>query len=271
MTQDVDEAALFERFSRKYSLVRSELLTKIERSNCGCDYGSTSFTTVEQVDRLGSMLALTPGKHLLDIGAGAGWPGLYLAKKSGCDVTLTDLPIEGLQRAKERAALDKLPGKNSMVIASGAMLPFSNGRFNAISHADVLCCLIEKLGVLKACREAISSDGNMAFSVILTTPGLTGADYRKAVESGPSFIAADDDYPNLIRAAGWDLIEQIDLSADFFTTLGVMRDNELENADELEKLLGSEETERRLRRTEESLYGLERGLIRRELFHALPD
>ena len=49
------------------------------------------------------------------------------------------------------------------------------------------------------------------------------------------------------------------------------RENELENADELEKLLGSEETERRLRRTEESLYGLERGLIRRELFHTVPD
>ena len=111
----------------------------------------------------------------------------------------------------------------------------------------------------------------MAFSVILTTPGLTGADYRKAVESGPSFIAADDDYPNLLRAAGWDLLGQIDLSADFFTTLEVMRNNELENADELEKLLGSEETERRLRRKEESLYGVERGLIRRELFHVIPN
>jgi hypothetical protein len=52
-------------------------LTCRQKSNarCGCDYGSTSFTTVEQVDSLGSMLALTPGKHLPDIGAGAGWPG----------------------------------------------------------------------------------------------------------------------------------------------------------------------------------------------------
>jgi cyclopropane fatty-acyl-phospholipid synthase-like methyltransferase len=270
MTRDVDEATLFERFSRRYSLQQSDLLTNIERSNCGCDYGSTSFTTVEHVDSLGTMLALAPGKHLLDIGAGSGWPGLYLAKESGCDVTLTDLPIEGLQRAKERAELDKLPGKNAMVIASGAMLPFSNGRFDAISHADVLCCLVEKLAVLKACRGVISGGGNMAFSVILTTPGLTAADYRKAVESGPSFIAADDDYPNLIRSTGWDLVEQIDLSADFFTTLEVMRINELENADELEKLLGSEDAERRLRRTEESIYGVEHDLIRRELFHAVP-
>jgi cyclopropane fatty-acyl-phospholipid synthase-like methyltransferase len=271
MTQDVDEADLFKRFSRKYSLGKSDLLTKIERSNCGCDYGSTSFTTVDQVDSLGSMLALAAEKHLLDIGAGSGWPGLYLAKESGCDVTLTDLPIEGLRRAKERAALDKLPGKTTMLVASGAMLPFSNGRFNAISHADVLCCLIEKLAVLKACREVISSGGNMAFSVILTTPGLTGADYRKAVESGPTFIAADDDYPNLIRAAGWNLLEQIDLSANFLQTLKVMRNNELENADDLKKLLGSEESERRLRRTDESIYGVEHGLIRRELFHAVPD
>lgn len=271
MAGDVDEIALVERFEKIYSRLPTELLRRIELSNCGCDYGSTSFTTVEQVDSLGSMLALAPGKHLLDIGAGSGWPGLYLAKKSGCDVTLTDLPIEGLQRAKERAALDKLPGKTAMVVASGAMLPFSNDRFTAISHADVLCCLIQKLAVLKACREVICSGGNMAFSVILITPGLTGADYRKAVESGPSFIAADDDYPNLIHAAGWNLLEQIDLSADFFSTLGVMRNNELENADDLEDLLGGEETERRLRRTGESIYGVEHGLIRRELFHAVTD
>jgi cyclopropane fatty-acyl-phospholipid synthase-like methyltransferase len=271
MAGDADENALVERFSKKYAQQATGLLKRIELSNCGCDYGSTSFTTVEQVDRFGSMLGLTPGKHLLDIGAGAGWPGLYLAKKSGCDVTLTDLPIEGLQRAMERAADENLPGKNAMVVASGAQLPFSSGRFDAVSHADVLCCLIEKLAVLKACREVISNGGNMVFSVILTTPGLTGADYRKAVECGPSFIAADDDYPNLIRAAGWHLIEQIDLSADFLTTLEVMRINELDNTDELEKLLGSEEVERRLRRTEESLYGVERGLIRRALFHALPE
>jgi hypothetical protein len=49
-----------------------------------------------------------------------------------------------------------------------------------------------------------------------------------------------------------------------------MRDNELCHADELEKLLGEEETLQRLTRTDESIYGLEHKLIKRELFQVVP-
>ena len=270
MPRELDERALFDRFSKRYGLGHSELLKKIERSNCGCDYGSTSFTTLGQVKILGAMLALEPGKRLLEIGAGSGWPGLYLAQESGCDLTLIDLPIEGLRLAKERAILDQLSGTSEMVVASGSALPFRTASFDAISHADVLCCLVAKLDVLKACREAVKADGSMVFTVILTTPGLAASDYLEAVESGPSFIAAEDSYPDLIAAAGWELIEQIDLSTEFLDTLRIMLDNELRHAEELENLLGKEETLRRLTRAEESIYGLEHNLIKRELFQAVP-
>ena len=267
---DVDEEALFERFSKKYKLVGSELLKQIERSNCGCDYGATSFTTQDQAKNLGSMLSLAPGKHLLDVGAGAGWPGLYLAQESGCDLTLTDLPIEGLQLAKQRAAQDRLPGSSRMVVASGAALPFRPGMFDAISHADVLCCLAEKLSVLKSCRAVIAENGNMVFSVISTSPGLSQADYRRAVECGPSFVGAPAEYPELIDEAGWKLIKHIDLSASFSKTLQVMLKNELRYAKELRDLLGEEEILHRLARSDALIYGVEQGLIRRELFQAVP-
>jgi ubiquinone/menaquinone biosynthesis C-methylase UbiE len=270
MPRDVDEKALYERFSRKYALVQSELLREIERSNCGCDYGATSFTTLSQVRNLGAMLQLGPGRHLLEVGAGSGWPGLYLAKTSGCDLTLTDLPIEGLLLARERAASDRLSGGCNTVVSSGSALPFRQGIFDAVSHADVLCCLVEKRQVLEACREVVRADGRMVFTVILTTPGLTGDEYRKAIESGPSFVAAEDTYPALIAASGWKLIEQIDLSGEFLDTLRVMRENELRYCEQLEQLLGTEEADWRLSRTDESIFGLEHGLIRRELFHAVP-
>jgi ubiquinone/menaquinone biosynthesis C-methylase UbiE len=270
MPRDLDERALFERFSNKYKLVQTELLKKIERSNCGCDYGATSFTTLGQVKILGEMLALEAGKRLLEVGAGSGWPGLYLAQESGCDVTLTDLPIEGLRVAKERAVLDQLSGVSEMVVASGTALPFPAGSFDAISHADVLCCLVDKLEVLKACREVVNPDGRMVFTVILTTPSLADADYLKAIECGPSFIAAENSYPDLLKAAGWKLVEQIDLSTEFLETLRVMRDNELHHADDLENLLGKEETLRRLTRNNEYIYGLEHNLIKRELFQVVP-
>ncbi len=99
------ERALRERFEATYTTGQSPVMRAGERSVCGCDYGATGWTTVEEAHRIGALLALGPGVRLLDIGAGAGWPAHYLAKTSGCSVILTDLPISGLRIAAERAML----------------------------------------------------------------------------------------------------------------------------------------------------------------------
>lgn len=270
MAGDVDEKALFERFSKKYKLIENDLLRQIERSNCGCDYGATSFTTLKQAEELNAMLGLGLKNRLLDVGSGSGWPGLYLAKQSGCDITLTDLPIEGLLVAKERGESEQLSGICTVAVASGSALPFRTGAFDAISHSDVLCCLIDKLSVLKACRRVIATNGKMIFTVILISPGLSRADYQKGMECGPSFMATEDSYENLLDTAGWRLVNRTDLSSEFFETLRVMLDNELDHAKALDKLLGKEETLHRLTRTRSYIEGLERGLIRRELYHVVP-
>ncbi len=270
MAGDVDEKELFERFSNKYKLVQNDLLRQIERSNCGCDYGATSFTTLKQAGELNVMLGLGLEQSLLEVGAGSGWPGLYLAKQSGCDVTLTDLPVEGLRIARERGDSEQLSGICTVAVASGSALPFSAGAFDAISHSDVLCCLIDKLLVLKACRSVINANGKMIFTVILKSPGLSPADNQKAIECGPSFMATEDSYENLLDVAGWKLIDRVNLSSEFFETLQVMLGNELDHAEALEKLLGKDETLRRLDRTRSYIEGLEQGFIRRELFHVVP-
>jgi ubiquinone/menaquinone biosynthesis C-methylase UbiE len=270
MAGDVDEKALFERFSNRYKLSQNDLLRQIERSNCGCDYGATSFTTLKQAKELEAMLALGTKQSLLEVGAGSGWPGLYLAKQSGCDVTLTDLPVEGLQVARERGDSERLPGICTVAVASGSALPFRTNAFDAISHSDVLCCLIDKLSVLKACRDVINANGKMIFTVILISPGLSSANYQKAIECGPSFMAAEDSYEILLDMAGWKLIDRVNLSSEFFETLQVGLGNELDHNEALEKLLGINEALRRLNRTRSYIKGLEQGYIRRELYHVVP-
>ena len=270
MPRDVDEQALFERFSNRYKFAQSDLLKKMERTICGCDYGATSFATLEQVNDLGDRLELGPDKRLLEVGAGSGWPGLYLAKQTGCDVTLTDLPIEGLLIAKARAVADDLGDVSRMAVASGTALPFRQNWFHAISHSDVLCCLVDKLSVLKACRFVVQQDGRMIFSVILIPPDLSDSEYRRAAESGPSFITADDSYPNLLQQAGWELVEQTGLTTKFLETLQLGLESDLNHVAELEKLLGKEETSIRIARSRGYIAALEQGLISRELFHAVP-
>ena len=80
-----------------------------------------------------------PGVSLLDLGAGSGWPGLYLAKVTGCRVVLADQPAEGLRIARQRALEDGITDRCGIVQSSGDPLPFRSGVFDAVTHTDVLC------------------------------------------------------------------------------------------------------------------------------------
>jgi len=121
-----------------YGRPRTSAQRQVEREVFGADLGITSYTTVAQADALVEALRLGPGARLLDVGAGAGWPGLYLAGKTGCQVVLTDVPRAALRSAAARAYGRGLDDICSFAVASGAQLPFRPRSFDAVVHTDVL-------------------------------------------------------------------------------------------------------------------------------------
>ena len=248
----------------------------IERAVCGCDYGCTSWTTREEADDIGNILGLGPATRYLEIGAGSGWPGLYLAKRTGCEAALIDLPLEGLQAARERAAKDGLADRCRIVQADGAALPFAgggpggSGSFDAIYHSDVLCCLIEKQAVLEECRRIAGDEAKMVFSVISIAPGLSDADYETAAAGGPTFIESPMDYAEMLARTGWTVTARGDVTAEYSETFGNMFGFEKANIDEFERVHGAEGAAELMGRRERTLEALERDLLRREIFAAVP-
>jgi 2-polyprenyl-3-methyl-5-hydroxy-6-metoxy-1,4-benzoquinol methylase len=128
-----------QRFTNRYREGRTEAVREIERAVIGGDWGANGYTTVSQADRLGDVLHLGPGMRLLDLGAGRGWPGLYLAVRSGCEAVLSDVPLDGLQVARARAGTEGVAGRVTAVGSSARTLPFRAGTFDAVVHTDVLC------------------------------------------------------------------------------------------------------------------------------------
>ncbi len=110
----------------------------MEREVFGANEGIRGYTTVAQADALATRLALGPGMRLLDVGAGRGWPGLYLARTTGCQVILSDLPLPALREGRRRAHRRRLQKRSSFLAASGTHLPFRTAAFDAIVHTDVL-------------------------------------------------------------------------------------------------------------------------------------
>jgi SAM-dependent methyltransferase len=128
-----------DRFADRYREERADVVQAIERRVIGGDWGANGYTTIAQADQLADHLDLRPGDLLLDVGAGRGWPGLYLATTTGCSVVLTDLPLEGLTVAAARIRTEHLEARAWCVNASASDIPFPAATFDAVVHTDVLC------------------------------------------------------------------------------------------------------------------------------------
>lgn len=137
MTEIVSHEDLVTRFDAYYESAGSVPLRALEQRAFGCDYGGNSYTDIDGARVLLDLLRLDDSSTLLDIGTGAGWPGLFLAKESGCHAVLTDAASMGLRSARARAVEEGI--RAEAVNASGTDIPFRTASFDAATHSDVLC------------------------------------------------------------------------------------------------------------------------------------
>ena len=270
MSLTAEELAKRDDFARAYRRGQEAMVREVERVVCGCAYGGTSWATRAEADRSARALGLAPGMALLEIGAGSGWPALYMAGQSGCDATLVDLPFDGLRIACDRARQDGLSGTVRAVVADAAALPFAAASFDAVNHSDVLCCLLRKREVLAECRRVIRPGGRMVFSVIYVPPGLAPADHARAAAAAPEFVATDQTYPRLLTATGWEILEQADLSAELRDSSLAKIRAETAIRDDLDALEGKQAVDGRHTLLRRRIEALDRGHLRRELFVAAP-
>ena len=265
-----EEKSLTEDFNVQYQRHQSSVWRTIEREACGCDYGGTSWTVREEADRICGMLCLSSGRRLLEVGAGSGWPGLYLAHKMGCDVALVDLPFEGLRIAGERAVSDAIAGTCWTAVADGAALPFESEIFDAISHSDVLCCLDSKLDVLQDCRRVIKPNGMMVFTVISVVPGLSRKEHERAVELGPPYVDAIYNYPSMLKQSDWHIQDCNDLTREYAITARRYLMEQQARKKELQALQGVEELRAQMTRMGDKIKAIEEGWFYRKLYVAVP-
>jgi len=259
-----------DRFDQIYQRNQTPVLQSVERCVFGCDYGATSWANRDEADELAGLMELGPGVRLLDVGAGSGWPGLYLARQTGCDIALVDVPFSGLRIAAERAAKDNLAGDCWVAAGDGVSLPFADTSFDVIGHSDVLCCLVEKRAVLESCRRVIRPGGRMVFSVIFVVDGLSPEDHLRAADAGPPFVETEVQYPAMLAETGWKIVAEHDKTAVFASMVQSQAQALRNQRDGLETLIGEVDYADRQKTLEAKYKAAGDRILRRSLYVTVP-
>ena len=251
-----------------YAVGEHRVAREVEQRTLGSDFGANGYTTLAEVSELAGMLGLGPGRRLLDVGCGQGWPGLYLARQTGCTVVFADVPFDGLATAARRATREGLGGRAWALAARGQMLPLRPAVFDVAIHTDVLCCLRPKLATLQATFQALRRGGRTAFTSIFPAAGLSATEARRAIEVGPPNCELHTSYPSLLRSAGFVEIDEHDLTADYFATASRKLQVAEQFAEDMIEMLGRQEYDEMQAERRLAIAAIDGGLLRRSLFIA---
>jgi arsenite methyltransferase len=128
---------------------------------------------VRLTERLGQLLELNPRTRVLDVAAGTGTSGIFLAKRFGCQVVGIDFSRKNVEEAN-RTALDMgLAERASFSWADAERLPFADGSFDAIICECSFCLVPDKQLAANEFARVLAGGGQVGLSDLTRTEPLS--------------------------------------------------------------------------------------------------
>jgi SAM-dependent methyltransferase len=228
-----------------YKHFTEQVLDAIRKETFGVDFGQNSWTTADEYDRFISWLDLTSNQHVLEVASGSGGPAIYLATKTGCQLTGIDANASGIETATTLARVASQIDKVNFILADANMpLPFEDNTFDGLLCIDAMNHLPDRLAVLKEWNRVLLPGKRAVFTdpVVISGP-VTNDELALRSSIGLFLFVPSGLNEHLIARAGFKLVEQEDVTDNAALIGGRWREARHNHKDDLLQIESEEQFE----------------------------
>lgn len=189
---------------------RGQTLQRIWRTAFGEEYPEeadpNSFITLTQLRRIAREIQVGPGETFVDLGCGAGGPGLWVARETGAGVVGIDISAVAVEEATRRAAESGLGERVRFLVGYFQATGLPDAAFEGAVSVDVLLMVPDKLAAVREVARILRPGARFIFTTRdVDLPSLRGvaaaqvADHRPLLEAAGFIVEAYEEPPDWER------------------------------------------------------------------------
>jgi cyclopropane fatty-acyl-phospholipid synthase-like methyltransferase len=205
------------------------------------DIGQNSWLTAAECRRFWEWLGLDGTSEVLEIGSGTGGPALFMARETGCSVIGVELHEAGVQAANTASEQQGLRARARFFRADARdPLGFAAGSFDVVLCVDSINHMYERSRIFEDWRRVLRAGGRVLFTDPLTLTGMISQDELviRSGRLGNQVFTPPGIDEELLRAAGFDEVRVVDVTAGMATVSAARRNARAHHVAELDELEG---------------------------------
>jgi arsenite methyltransferase len=125
-------------------------------------------------ERLGQMLGLTPGSHVLDAASGTGTSAVVIAQQFGCSVLGVELSAQHVERAAAEVDRLGLARRVRFEVGDAERLPIDDASMDAVICECAFCTFPDKPAAAREFARVLKPGGFVGLSDITRAPAPCG-------------------------------------------------------------------------------------------------
>jgi SAM-dependent methyltransferase len=169
-------------------------------------------------------LGLTPHSHVLDLGSGLGGPARTLAEVTGCTVTGIDLTPEFCEVATALSGWTGLSDRTRFQVGDATATGLPDAAVDAALTVHAAMNISDKRALYAEALRVLRPGGRfVVYDVLKGEGGAVRYPVPWANDSSTSFLATREDMRELLPAAGFKVISEVDSSDESLVWFQQMR------------------------------------------------